>query len=89
MRDSSGRNLSLNNPADVPLIQNFIREAKRAGATGIGAGNGYMGNNGFHIDNAAKYGQANPNATYWGGLEDNGTFRAKNAPQWLRTIMTG
>ena len=89
LRDSSGRNLSLNNPADVPLIQNFIREAKRAGATGIGAGNGYMGNNGFHIDNAAKYGQANPNATYWGGLEDNGTFRAKNAPQWLKTIMTG
>ncbi len=89
LRDSSGRNLSLDNPADVPLIQNFLAEAKRAGATGIGAGNGYMGNNGFHIDNAAKYGQANPNATYWGGLEDNGTFRAKNAPQWLKTIMTG
>lgn len=89
LKNGNGRILSLDNPADVPLIQNYIAEAKRAGATGIGAGNGYMGNDGIHIDNAAKYGQANPNATYWGGLEDNGTFRARNAPQWLKTIMTG
>tara|TARA_B100001057_G_C22864805_1_gene956029 strand:+ start:2245 stop:4959 length:2715 start_codon:yes stop_codon:yes gene_type:complete len=83
---ANGRVLSLNNPGDVPIIQNFIRETKRFGATGIGAGNGYMGDNTFHIDNAQKYGQGN--AGYWGGHFDNGTYRAKNAPRWLRDIFT-
>jgi hypothetical protein len=87
---ADGRVLSLDNPADVPLIQNFIIEAKNAGATGIGAGNGYMGNNRIHVDNAAQYGQAPGGTSYWGGLPDNqGNIRAKNAPQWLKTIMTG
>lgn len=90
LQDASGRNLSLDNPADVPLIQNFLSEAKKAGATGIGAGNGYMGNNGFHVDNAAKYGQAPGGSSFWGGLADGqGRIRAKNAPSWLKTIMTG
>lgn len=83
---SNGRILSLNNPADVPIIQNFIRETKRLGATGIGAGNGYMGDNTFHIDNASLYGQGN--AGYWGGHYDNGTYRARNAPRWLKDIFT-
>ena len=83
---SNGRILSLNNPADVPIIQNFIRETKRFGATGIGAGNGYMGDNTFHIDNASLYGQGS--AGYWGGHYDNGTYRARNAPQWLKDIFT-
>jgi len=84
------RQLSLNNPADVPLIQNFIIESKRAGATGIGAGNGYMGDTGIHVDNAAKYGQADPTASFWGGRPDNqGRIRSANAPAWLKTIMTG
>ena len=87
---ADGRVLSLNNPADVPLIQNFIIEAKKAGATGIGAGNGYMGNNKIHVDNAAKYGQAPGGSSYWGGLADaNGRIRSFNAPAWLKTIMTG
>ncbi len=83
---ANGRVLSLNNPADVPIIQNFIRETKRFGATGIGAGNGYMGDNTFHIDNASLYGQGS--AGYWGGHYDNGTYRARNAPRWLRDIFT-
>ena len=83
---SNGRILSLNNPADVPIIQNFIRETKRFGATGIGAGNGYMGDNTFHIDNASAYGQGS--AGYWGGHYDNGTYRARNAPRWLKDIFT-
>ena len=90
LQDASGRTLSLDNPRDVPLIQNFLREAKNAGATGIGAGNGYMGNNGFHVDIAAKFGQAPGGSAYWGGLPDaSGRIRAKNAPQFLKDIMTG
>ena len=78
----------VDNPRDVPLIQNFLREAKNAGATGIGAGNGYMGNNGFHVDIAAKFGQAPGGSPYWGGLPDaSGRIRAKNAPQFLKDIM--
>ena len=83
---ANGRVLSLNNPADVPIIQNFIRETKRFGATGIGAGNGYMGDNTFHIDNASLYNQGN--AGFWGGPLDNGTYRSRNAPRWLRDIFT-
>jgi len=90
IQNAAGRNLSLSNPADVPLIQNFLAEAKRAGATGIGAGNGYMGNNGFHVDIAKQFGQAQGGSPYWGGLPDaNGRIRAKNAPQFLKDIMIG
>ena len=87
LRDSTGRRLSLDNPADVPIIQNFIAQTKRYGATGIGAGNGYMGDDTFHIDIADSVGQGAPG--YWGGPLDNGTFRARNAPPWLRDIFTG
>jgi hypothetical protein len=79
---SGGRTLSLNNPADVPIIQNFISESKKAGATGFGAGNGYMGDNTYHIDIAGRPG-------YWGGQLDGGTYRSRNAPLWLRRIVTG
>jgi hypothetical protein len=84
---ANGRVLDINNAQDLPIIQNFLTEAKKAGATGIGAGNGYMGDNTFHIDNASQYGQGT--AGYWGGPLDGGTYRARNAPQWLKDIMTG
>ena len=84
---ADGTRLNANNPQHLPIIKNFIAEAKAAGATGIGAGNGYMGDNTFHIDNASLYGQGS--AGYWGGQLEDGTFRSKNAPQWLRDIMTG
>ena len=76
----------MDNPADVPLIQSYLASAKKYGATGIGAGNGYMGNDGFHIDNAF------PNRpAYWGGQFDSvaGTYTSAGAPPWLRTIMFG
>ncbi len=84
---STGRVLDLNNPQDLPIIQNFIKSAKKNGATGFGAGNGYMGDNTFHIDNASLYGQGK--AGYWGGPLDGGTYRSRNAPQWLKDIVTG
>ena len=80
---SNGRTLSLNNPADLPIIQNFINETKLAGATGFGAGNGYMGDNTFHIDHAYS------GLSYWGGPLDEGTYRSRNAPRWLRDIVIG
>lgn len=80
---SNGRTLSLDNPADVPIIQNFISESRKAGATGFGAGNGYMGNNTFHIDHAYN------GYSYWGGPLDEGTYRSRNAPRWLRDIVIG
>ena len=84
---STGRVLDLNNPQDLPIIQNFIKSAKKNGATGFGAGNGYMGDDTFHIDNASLYGQGK--AGYWGGPLDGGTYRSRNAPQWLKDIVTG
>ena len=83
---ADGTRLTTTNPQHLPIITNFLAEAKKAGATGIGAGNGYMGNNTFHIDNAQQYGQGN--AGYWGGQLDGGTFRSRNAPGWLRDIFT-
>ena len=80
---SNGRTLNVNNPADLPVIQNFINETKLAGATGFGAGNGYMGDNTFHIDHAYS------GLSYWGGQLDNGTYRSRNAPRWLRDIVIG
>ena len=46
-----------------------------------------MGDNTFHIDNASLYNQGK--AGYWGGPLDGGTYRSRNAPQWLKEIMTG
>jgi hypothetical protein len=82
---SNGRQLSLNNANDLPIIQNFITQAKQAGATGFGAGNGYMGDNTFHIDNAYS------GLSYWGGPLDptSGTYISANAPRWLRQIVVG
>ncbi len=67
----------------MPVIQNFINETKLAGATGFGAGNGYMGDNTFHIDHAYS------GLSYWGGPLDEGTYRSRNAPRWLRDIVIG
>ena len=70
--------ISANHAGSLDRALKLILEAKKNGALGIGAGNGYMGNNTFHID-IAKDG-------YWGGLAENGKFRTKNAPGWLGDI---
>jgi len=81
--------LSTTNPDDLSIIQTFIRAAEGAGATGIGAGNGYMGNNTFHVDiaddNTLKPGMKGYDVPSWG------TSSATNdgAPQWLKGIMGG
>ena len=78
--------LNINNPNDLPIIQNFINQSRLAGATGIGAGNGYMGDNTFHIDRSYP---ERGYTQYWGGPLDNGTFRSRNAPKWLADIAQG
>ena len=78
--------LDTNNPNDLPIIQNFINQSRLAGATGIGAGNGYMGDNTFHIDRSYP---ERGYTQYWGGPLDNGTFRSRNAPKWLADIAQG
>lgn len=55
----NGRVLNDNNPEDVKIKKKFVEAAAAAGATGIGAGEGYMGPTKIHV------GFGNP-AT-WGG----------------------
>ena len=69
----TNRRLSLNNLADQPKIEKFIREARAAGATGFGAHGNYMGGNTFHIDN--EYAKTN----CWGDTHGN-----SSAPSWLK-----
>lgn len=44
-----GKKLDFNNPDDRAIMQTFVRNASKAGATGIGAGNEYMGGNTLHV----------------------------------------
>ncbi len=86
LKTADGTTLTLDNPDHVGLIQNFLKKSKDFGATGIGAGNNYMDNDGFHIDIAKEFGNVGPNGnSYWGGKE----ARSHLAPQFLVDIMTG
>ena len=74
------RRLDSSKTEDLPYIQSVFESARKQGVTGFGAGNGYMGNNVFHLDNAAKYGQGT--VAVWGGYAK----RRVTAPQWLQTF---
>lgn len=79
--------LGVNDPEDLAKIQTFIRAAKEAGATGVGAGNGYMGDERYHIDiadgNSLQPGMDGYGARYWG----TSAAVSDGAPAWLRSIM--
>lgn len=83
------RRLRVNDPEELSIVQTFFRAAKSAGATAIGAGNGYMGNQTYHIDiargNSIQPGQSGYDAAYWGTPD----ARSAGAPAWLRQIMSG
>jgi hypothetical protein len=64
-------------------LRDWCQQAKNAGATAIGAGVGYMGNVGVHLDISAGNTVPAAAAKYWGA-----GGRAANAPSWLITIMT-
>lgn len=76
---SGGRRLNSSNPNDIPLLTAFTKALRRRGATGIGMGNGYMGNTGMHVDIAyGRSTQVPPNC--WGGAGKN----SAGTPGWLR-----
>lgn len=79
--------LSVTDPEDLAIVQTFARAAKAAGATGFGAGNGYMSNNRYHVDiaddNSIFPGESNYGVRSWGTPD----ARSAGAPQWLRDIM--
>lgn len=65
------RYLSMNDPADRKVMEGFIRGTVRNGATGVGAGPGYMGEHGIHIGGG-------PSMAWGAG------GRSANAPDWVR-----
>lgn len=49
LRDQSGHKLSMNNAEDRAKMGNYISEAVKRGATGVGAAPDYMGEHGIHV----------------------------------------
>lgn len=72
------RKLSPKNPEDLPLFKKFVATAKAEGATGFGAGEGYMGNDGSRIH--VGFGTE----AIWGKSRSNDT-----AADWLREATGG
>jgi muramidase (phage lysozyme) len=68
-----GRALNFENLAERPIFETFVRAAAAAGATGMGAGVGYMGptTTKIHVGFGTQ--------VVWGAGE-----RAANAPAWLK-----
>ena len=67
----SGRALSFINPDERPVVEAFVTAAAANGATGIGAGVGYMGPQTLHVGFGT--------AVVWGA-----GGKSANAPNWLR-----
>jgi len=76
--NSEGKRLNVNSQP----LRDYCKAAKNAGATAIGAGIGYMGAVGVHIDISAGNTVPAGSATYWGA-----GGRSANAPSWLIDIM--
>jgi hypothetical protein len=62
LRDpKTGRVLDMRNPADAKRMHGFVKESVAQGATGVGAGLGYMGASSLHIGGGS--------AASWGGAD--------------------
>jgi hypothetical protein len=92
--DFNGRQLQGGNSADLAIMMKFMRAARDAGATGIGQGNGYMGNNIIHVD-IGWIGQQQGairgviSTRTWGGGSSSGTStNYANAPSYMKELMT-
>lgn len=77
------RNDRISMTSDTQEASLFAKAARAAGAISIGAGSGYMGGVGMHVDIAPGATVAASAAKYWGS-----GGRSGNAPTWVRTIMT-
>lgn len=83
LRDArTGRMLDMRSPEDAARMSQFTEAAVRAGATGVGAGPGYMGYNTVHIGGGtpATWGGAN----WIGGALERGMARGQMSPQELQ-----
>lgn len=78
-----GRRDQISMVSDTHEASEFARAAKQAGAKSIGAGSGYMGGVGMHVDISPGATVASSSARYWGS-----GGRSGNAPRWVRTIMS-
>jgi len=74
-----GRTLDYHNKNDLPIIQAYLVNAIKNGATGIGAGDGYMDSKGIHIG----YGHGGQPGNYMAWGENNDL---RNAPKWLLDV---
>jgi hypothetical protein len=63
VRDDQGRKrlLDMTNENDRAIMERFVSNAVKAGATGVGAGVGYMGKHGIHVGGGSS--------TSWGGSD--------------------
>jgi hypothetical protein len=71
-----GRRLDWSNPADVPIFQSIVKQARANGVTGIGAGDGYMQPGSMHIGFGKE--------AVWGA-----GGKGANAPDWLSEAYHG
>lgn len=71
----SGSSSALSTKSNSKLVSDFISACVAAGARGIGAGPGYMGNQGIHVD---LWGSAKGSQIWGAG------GKADNAPQWVK-----
>lgn len=91
--DFNGRRLDLRTQSDLSIFLKFMEACRDAGATGIGAGNGYMSDNVIHVDIAWSGQQAGvisgilPNRYWGGGSSTNTRTSTANTPQYLVTLM--
>lgn len=68
--EKGGRVLSFEDPQERPIVARFVTECARRGATGIGAGLGYMGPHTLHVGYGSR-------ATWGAG------GKSADAPGWL------
>jgi len=75
---SGDKKLTPKNPEDLPIFKKFVMAASSAGATGIGAGEGYMGNDGsrMHVGFGSQ--------AIWGA-----GGAGQNAASWLKDTVGG
>lgn len=92
--DGGGNRQRVNaGPEELGVVIKFLEACRDAGATGIGAGNGYMNDSVYHID-IAWLGQQRGDITgilsnrYWGGGSSRGLeTTTANTPTWLAQLM--
>ena len=94
IKDGNGTRLKVNSsPEQLAIVIKFLEACRDAGATGIGAGKGYMSDQTYHVD-IAWLGQQRGDISgvlsnrYWGGGSSRGiSTSTANTPTWLAQLM--